>query len=138
MAFHGFSSSGQHGQPMAEINTTPLVDVMLVLLVVFMMTAPLFHQAVGIELPRTVATPDKPQDKVLHLTLARDGSVTLDGQAISQAALGVQLQAASAGNPGLQLQADQATPYQAVAAVMALAQHAGVNRIAFVTQPQAH
>lgn len=138
MAFHGFSSSGQHGQPMAEINTTPLVDVMLVLLVVFMITAPLFHQAVGIDLPRTVATQEKPPEKVLHLSLARDGSVTLDGKAISVAALSPQLQAASVGNPELQLQADQATPYQAVAAVMALAQQAGVNRIAFVTQPQAH
>jgi len=135
MAFHGFSSSGQLGQPMAEINTTPLVDVMLVLLVVFMITAPLFHQAVGIDLPRTVATQDKPNEKVLHLTLARDGSVSLDGQAISQAILSQQLKAASARNPELQLQADQATSYQAVAAVMALAQQAGVNRIAFVTQP---
>jgi biopolymer transport protein ExbD len=63
--------------------------------------------------------------------------VVLDGQAISQAALSATA-SASAGNPELQLQADQATPYQAVAAVMALAQQAGVNRIAFVTQPQSH
>jgi len=136
MAFNGFSSSGQLGQPMAEINTTPLVDVMLVLLVVFLITAPLFHQAIGIDLPKTVATPTVEHDKALHLSLARDGRLSLDGQGISQQALRLRLQADSAAKPELQLQADQATPYQAVAEVMALAQQAGVNRIVFVTQSQ--
>lgn len=137
MAFHGFSASGLHGQPMAEINTTPLVDVMLVLLVVFLITAPLFHQAIGIDLPKTAATRAAEQDKVLHLALQRDGSLSLDGQAISQQQLDSQLRNVRTSNPELQLQADQATPYQAVAAVMALAQQAGVNRIVFVTQPPA-
>ncbi|BBF84074.1 biopolymer transport protein ExbD [Aquitalea magnusonii] len=138
MAFNGFSTSSQLGQPMAEINTTPLVDVMLVLLVVFLITAPLFQQAIGIDLPRTVATQATAHPQVLQLTLARDGSLHLDGQGISQQALAQRLQADRAAKAELQLQADQATPYQAIAAVMALAQQAGVNRITFVTQPQTH
>jgi biopolymer transport protein ExbD len=122
---------------MAEINTTPLVDVMLVLLVIFIITAPLFHQAVQVDLPKvdTAKLEDKP--RVIHVAIDGAGQVFIDGAATAREALDTSF-AALAALPGpaaeLHLRADRGTRYERVTEVMAAAQNAGLVKIAFVTE----
>lgn len=134
MAFGSFDQGGGQ-QPMAEINTTPLVDVMLVLLVIFIITAPLFQQAVPIDLPKVDATrlEDKPQ--VIQVAIDAEGIVYWNGEPVHADALPARLEAARSGDPELHLRADRATRYERVAEVMAAAQRAGIVKIAFVTDP---
>lgn len=134
MAFGGFSEGGA-GQPMAEINTTPLVDVMLVLLVIFIITAPLFHQAVPIDLPKASAAPIDEKPEVIRLAVDAEGRIFWNGEAIHRDALEPRLAAAGARQPELHLRADRAVRYERVAEVMAAAQRAGLAKIAFVTEP---
>ena len=134
MAFGSFNESGS-SQPMAEINTTPLVDVMLVLLVIFIITAPLFHQAVPIDLPQVSSTrlDDKPE--VVQLAVDGEGRLFWNGEAIPRETLDARFAAASPRQPELHLRADRAVRYEKVADVMAAAQRAGLSKIAFVTEP---
>ena len=134
MAFGSFESGGTT-QPMAEINTTPLVDVMLVLLVIFIITAPLFHQAVPIDLPRVDST--KLDDKPIVVSLALDGQggLFLDGVPASREGVHARLVELAPSQPELHLRADRVTPYEKVADILAVAQRAGVMKIAFVTEP---
>lgn len=134
MSFGSFGEGGG-GAPMADINTTPLVDVMLVLLVIFIITAPLFHQAIPIDLPQVSATKldDKPQ--VIQLAIDAAGIVYWNGEAIHRASLDERFQAASPQQPELHLRADRESRYAVVAEVMGAAQHAGIAKIAFVTEP---
>jgi biopolymer transport protein ExbD len=139
MAFNSFDS-GRGMQPMSEINTTPLVDVMLVLLVIFIITAPLFHQAVPVDLPRVDSSKlvDKPE--VVQLAIDAEGRVFVDGKGVDLAALGAAF--ADRVKPGgllpeLHLRADRGTRYERVTAVLAAAQKAGLTKIAFVTGSEA-
>lgn len=134
MAFGSFEQGGG-GQPMAEINTTPLVDVMLVLLVIFIITAPLFHQAVPIDLPQVSATKIDEKPEVIQLAIDADGGLFWNGEAISRALLDERLVSAGGRQPELHLRADRKVAYEKVADVMAAAQRANVVKIAFVTQP---
>jgi biopolymer transport protein ExbD len=136
MAFHYNDSPVSSSQPMAEINMIPLVDIMLVLLVIFIITAPLFHQALPIDLPRVAASPLEEQPRTIQLALDAEGVLLLDGETIGMEVLGARL-AAMAGDAGpeLRLRADRATRYERLAEVMAVAQQAGIARIAFVTDP---
>ena len=135
MAFGGFEQ--ESGQPMAEINTTPLVDVMLVLLVIFMVTAPLFTHAVKIDLPQAQSqlNPDKPETIAVAIDAA--GKIYWNDQPIEEAALFERFQRAANMNPQpeLHLRADRDTRYQVLAGVMADAQRAGLRKIGFVTDP---
>src|SRR5512135_45442 len=105
MAFGSFETGNGH-QPMAEINTTPLVDVMLVLLVIFIITAPLFHQAVAIDLPKVDSSKLEEKPQVIQLAIDGDGQVFWNGEAIHRDVLPLRFQAASATNPELHLRAD--------------------------------
>ena len=136
MSFGGFNEGG-NTQPMAEINTTPLVDVMLVLLVIFIITAPLFQQAVPINLPRVSSTKldDKPQ--TIQLALDAAGALHLDGAPATRAAVEARFAAASPGQPELHLRADRATRYEQIADILAAAQRAGIAKIAFLTEAPA-
>ena len=122
--------------PMNEINTTPLVDVMLVLLVIFIITAPLFHQAVPVDLPRVDSSKLDDRPRVLKVAIDREGAVFLDAERVEVSHLGAALAArAVAGSPApeLHLSADRSTRYERVTEVMAAAQRAGLTKIAFVT-----
>jgi biopolymer transport protein TolR len=127
--------------PMSDINMTPLIDVMLVLLVIFMITAPLMASRLKLDLPKAEgATPgDNPQ--TLSLALGPAGELTLADRDITEAALREQAQQAAQRNPGteVQLRADEKVPYGRVAQLIGLLQSAGLNRIGFITAgvPQA-
>jgi biopolymer transport protein ExbD len=133
MSFGGFDEGGKTA-PMAEINTTPLVDVMLVLLVIFIITAPLFQQAVPIDLPRVDSTKIDDKPKTIQLALDAAGALHLDGAPASRERVEAHFAAAAAGNPELHLRADRATRYEKVADILAAAQRAGIVKIAFVTE----
>ncbi len=134
MAFGSFEEGGS-GQPMAEINTTPLVDVMLVLLVIFIITAPLFHQAVPIDLPQVSATRIDDKPEVIQFAIDAEGGLYWNGEPLPRAGLGERFAAASARQPELHLRADRKVAYEHVADVMAAAQQNGIVKIAFVTEP---
>jgi len=122
--------------PMADINMTPLIDVMLVLLVIFIITAPLMVSAVKVDLPRTSA-PAAPEAAAPTLAVAidKDGTVYVRDQALAGELLEQALRAA-AQNPDteVQLRADRAVPYGHVVEFMALANRAGLSRVGFVAQ----
>jgi biopolymer transport protein ExbD len=138
MAFGGFSKTGE-ATPMAEINMVPLIDVMLVLLVIFIITAPLLTHAVKIELPRASSTPNVAQPENIQLAIKANGEVYWNGQRIDEAQIASRM-AASARldpQPEIHLRADRTTPYQEVARVMSAAAKAGLTKIGFVTDPSA-
>jgi len=131
-----FGSFGEGGNaPMVDINTTPLVDVMLVLLVIFIITAPLFHQAIPVDLPRVSSTNLEDKPEVIQLAINADGIAYWNGEAVHRGVLDARFAAASARQPELHLRADREVRYEAVADVMAAAQRNGIVKIAFVTQP---
>ena len=119
----------------STINTTPLVDVMLVLLVIFIITAPLFHQAVPIDLPQVTATKLEDKPEVIQLAIDVDGKIFWNGEAIDRTELDTRLAAASPRQPELHLRADRKVIYEKVADVMAAAQRASIVKIAFLTEP---
>jgi len=125
-------------QPMAEINMTPLIDVMLVLLVIFMITAPMMTARLPLDLPKADApAAPEPVTAPLALALAADGQTYLGDSRVLAEALESALMTAARQNPGreVHLRADRNVPYGRVAAVIALLQKAGLSRIAFVTEP---
>ena len=137
MPFGGFERHGGNRQPMSEINVTPLVDVMLVLLVIFIITAPLLSYAIKIELPNDVAPAAEATPATVKLTLDANGQIFWDAAAVDDDTLRTRL--ADAGRlaqpPELHLRADKATRYERIAFVLSSAQQAGVTRIGFVTEP---
>jgi biopolymer transport protein ExbD len=136
MAFSSFNTS-RSMPPMAEINTTPLVDVMLVLLVIFIITAPLFHQAVPIDLPKVDSSKLDEKPKVVQLAIDGQGAIFVDGAATPRESLSAALKGrVLPGQPApeLHLRGDRATRYERVTEVMAAAQKAGITKIAFVTE----
>ena len=136
MAFGSFDEGGS-GQPMAEINTTPLVDVMLVLLVIFIITAPLFHQAVPVDLPKVDATKLDDRPRVVSVAIDDQGRIFVDADEVARDSVGVRLAALAQElrDPELHLRADRGVRYERVTEVLAAAQRAGIVKIAFVTEP---
>jgi biopolymer transport protein TolR len=124
-------------QPMGEINMTPLIDVMLVLLVIFMVTAPLMTSSLRLELPKADAATPSETPSFVSVALTADGALFLGEERLDDADFDARLAAAAQRQPGLevQLRADQAVPYGRVAALIGRLQKAGLNRIAFVAQP---
>ncbi len=138
MSFGGFDP-GSQPQPMAEINTTPLVDVMLVLLVVFMITAPLLTHALRVDLPPASAPVAAEQPETIRITIDADGVVHWNDEALDGLeALDARLSEAASTQPQpeLHLRAERATRYERVAAVISSAQRAGLVRIGLVTDPR--
>lgn len=130
-----FGNSSQDDSMMSEINVTPLVDVMLVLLVVFIVTAPLLApQSLKITLPKTAAVAQETQKPVARMTIDARGKIELDNQELSDVQLSETLkQRATDALFQLQIEADKSVPYGRVAELMALAQRSGVSKLSFVT-----
>ena len=139
MAFGGFDQSGAGGRPMAEINMIPLIDVMLVLLVIFIITAPLLTHAVKIDLPKAASEPNLTRPDHISLSIDASSHLFWNGEAVDRTTLRGRLGAASSlePQPELHIRADHTTQYQAIAEVMADAARAGVTRIGFVSDPNA-
>ncbi|MDQ7988335.1 MAG: biopolymer transporter ExbD [Candidatus Dactylopiibacterium sp.] len=141
MAFGGFNKDG-NAAPMAEINMVPLIDVMLVLLVIFILTAPLLTHAVKVELPRTSNEENRVQAERIEIALTPDSAIFWNGEKVDEAGMEARFQAAGqavtdpAGAPEIHLRADKTTPYEIVAKVMGAASRAKLSKIAFVTQPE--
>ncbi|MBK1662791.1 biopolymer transporter ExbD [Paracraurococcus ruber] len=126
-------------RPVAEINVTPLVDVMLVLLVIFMVTAPMLTTGIGVDLPRSAAARLAPPEPPLELGLTREGGLFLGKEPIAEPALGPRLAEEHARAPerALHLRADRGIEYGEVLRVMGLVQQAGISRVALVSRPDA-
>ncbi len=126
-------------EPMSEINVTPMVDVMLVLLVIFMLTAPLMASSIKLDLPKTDAAKASEAPKFVTLVVDKTGQTFLNDQPIALDALKTSLTQTAVKTPDteVQLRADEAVPYGKVVEVMGVAQKAGLNRIGFVADPPA-
>ena len=136
MAFGRFDQ-GERGRPMAEINMIPLIDVMLVLLVIFIITAPLLTHAVRLDLPNASSRPNLVPPLRIEIAIDRAGQVHWNGEPVDRASVRAHMAEAGAQTPvpEIQLRADRTTPYQALAHVLADAASAGLNRIGFVSEP---
>ena len=121
----------------AQINITPLVDVMLVLLVIFMVTAPMMQQGIGVELPRVAAKPLNSEVEQLNVVISRDGGVQLNNAPLRVDELNQKLTALVQSQPDCKvaLRADKNVPYGQLAEVMAAIRNAGVKKIGLVTEP---
>ncbi len=130
------TKSGSDDGLMAELNVTPLVDVMLVLLVIFIVTAPLIvPQSMKVTLPKTQAVAQQDQAKNAQLVVEASGQLTYQGKTINDQQLASELkQQSSTPQFQLQISADKAVPYGRVAEIMAMAQANGVTKLSFVSQ----
>jgi len=131
-----FKTQSENEAAMSEINVTPLVDVMLVLVIILLITAPLLTQSVHVTLPKTTETTANLTEQPLQLSIDAQGGITLNQQPIeNQVALEAALKSELKKNQevALHLYADQNVVYKKVAEVMAAVQHAGIAKIAFVT-----
>ncbi|WP_150048071.1 MULTISPECIES: ExbD/TolR family protein [Methylomonas] len=128
----------EEGGELSEINVTPLVDVMLVLLIVFIVTAPLLTQVVKVKLPKTEQTEPTPDKHVAILAVTASGEAELDGKAVPLEALEGELKTLQQIDPdiSIQLQADRGAIFDSVAKVMASAQRSGIGKLSFVTVEQ--
>jgi biopolymer transport protein ExbD len=122
---------------MSEINMTPLVDVMLVLLIIFIITIPVINHAVKIDLPRAAASQSDIKPEHISLGLDADGAITWNGAPLAADDLQSRMAEAAAlqPQPELHLRADRKTPYEKVAQIMAAAQTSGLGKIGFITDP---
>lgn len=131
------SAGGNSGGPMSEINVTPLVDVMLVLLIIFMITAPLMSHSITVELP--VADPHAPEDVLktppLDLAVKQDGKLYFNDHLMTSAELRAQfaVNAQKVPQPELQIRADKGTEFKIVRAVISLAKDQGMVHVGFMT-----
>ncbi len=125
-------------EPMSDINVTPMVDVMLVLVAIFIITAPLLASTIRLDLPRTDAARVTATSRFVVLVVDKSGQVFLDDKPVLPAELARRLEEAASQNPDteVQLRADEAVPYGKVVEVMGVAQKAGLYRIGFVAEPK--
>jgi len=119
---------------MSEINVTPLVDVMLVLLIIFMVTAPLLQQGIDVNLPKAKGK-DMPPEERVALVIKRDMKVYMNDSLVSLEDLRRKLQAMSKTNPNVFLKADKDVPYGFVVEVMGEIKEAGIEKLGMVTEP---
>ena len=136
MAFGGFSK-GNAPAPLAEINMVPLIDVMLVLLVIFIITAPLLTHAVKVDLPKASSQANQTQPDNVQLAIDAAGIVHWNGEILDRSGWRSRMDAAAAQQPQpeVHIRADGAVAYRRVAEVMADAAKAGLTRIGFITDP---
>jgi biopolymer transport protein ExbD len=137
MAFGSFNSGGNTA-PMAEINVIPLVDIMLVLLVIFIITAPLLTHAVKIDLPHADSSVNVLRVDNVQIAIDATGAIHWNGSVVDRDALVAHMQAAGAqaSTPELHIHADRDARYETIAMVMSEAAKAGLPKIGFVTDPR--
>lgn len=131
-----FSTQDDEGGVLSEINITPLVDVMLVLLVAFVITIPVLSNAIHVNLPKTVTTTPPEEQKAVTVTVDDAGRIYLNSAEVAKADLEQALRSLKAANPNLalHLRADERVPYGPVAKVMAAFEHVGIVRVSVLTE----
>ena len=132
-----FGTQDDTDEVMNEINMTPLVDVMLVLLIVFIITVPVMKNAVNIDLPRAASARQDPKPQTVRLSVDAQGSYYWNDTRMAEANLEPMLRAEAARNPQpeLHIRGDKSVRYEKVAQAMAAAQRAGLRKIGFITEP---
>jgi biopolymer transport protein TolR len=132
-----FDQGPSANEAISQINVTPLVDVMLVLLIIFMVTAPILHQGVPVDLPKVAAGPLRGQEEQLVVNVARGGRLYLNDTAMTVEQLTAKLRAIGAARPDRQLyvRADRAVAYGEVMRIMGAVRDAGLVRVGLVTEP---
>lgn len=137
MAFGGFNQQGGTPQ-MSEINMVPLIDVMLVLLIVFMITAPLLTHSVKIDLPKASSQATNQKPETVTLAMDGDGKLYWNDQPVERSEIPARLDEAAKQDPQpeLHLRADRDTRYEVLATIMAEARNAGIAKMGFITVPQ--
>lgn len=137
MSFGGFNDN-QHPAPMADINVTPMVDVMLVLLVIFIISAPLFTHALKLDLPTAASSPAPEKPATVSVAIDAAGKLYWQDQPVDKTTLNLRLAEAASRQPQpeVQLRADKSTRYEIIADVMSAAQSNGLGKIGFVTDPK--
>jgi len=138
MAMNVGTADGDDDEVMSTINTTPLVDVMLVLLIIFLVTIPAMHHAVKIDLPHASSQPQDEKPAHVNIAIKADGTTLWDDQPIDEATLNARIAQASQQNPQpeIHLRADRQVAYEKVADLMSAAQAGGLTKIGFVTEPK--
>ncbi|KAF1072861.1 MULTISPECIES: ExbD/TolR family protein [Variovorax] len=134
-----FGTQDEPDEVMNEINMTPLVDVMLVLLIIFIITVPVMKHAVNIDLPRATSEPEQPKPENILFSVTAEGDYYWNDQKISDSELPTRLaaEAAKEPQPELHIRGDKAVRYERVAKAMSEAREAGVRKIGFITEPDA-
>ncbi|VTU16150.1 Biopolymer transport protein ExbD [Variovorax sp. SRS16] len=132
-----FGTQDEPDEVMNEINMTPLVDVMLVLLIIFIITVPVMKHAVNIDLPRATSEPEQAKPQNILFSVTADGSYYWNDQKIADADLEPRLatEAAKDPQPELHIRGDKAVRYERVAQAMSAAREAGLRKIGFITEP---
>jgi biopolymer transport protein ExbD len=133
-----FGTQDDQDEVMNEINMTPMVDVMLVLLIIFIITVPVMKHAVNIDLPKASNVPQDAKPETIRLSVDAAGDYFWNESKVTEEAMLLQLKAAATQNPQpeLHIRGDKAVRYERVATAMAAAQQAGVRKIGFVTEPK--
>ena len=133
-----FGTQDDTDEVMNEINMTPLVDVMLVLLIIFIISVPVLQHSVNVELPRASNTQEVIKPQTIRLSVDAQGSYFINEAQVSDEQLVQTLQAAAAQNPQpeLHIRGDKAVRYERVAQAMSAAQQAGLHKIGFITEPK--
>ena len=134
-----FGTQDEPDEVMNEINMTPLVDVMLVLLIIFIITVPVMKHAVNIDLPRATSEPEQPKPQNILFSITANGEYYWNEQKIDDAELPARLAAEAAKDPQpeLHIRGDKEVRYERVAKAMSEAREAGVRKIGFITEPEA-
>ena len=129
---------GGQERPMSEINTTPLVDVMLVLLIIFLITIPVITQSVKVELPKAANIPTQTKPENINIAVDREGNVFWNTMLVpTQDALLERIKAVAVMNPQpeIHVRGDRATAYEHIGRVIVLAQRGGIQKVGFITEP---
>ncbi|NMM10342.1 MAG: biopolymer transporter ExbD [Polaromonas sp.] len=133
-----FGTQEDTDEVMNEINMTPMVDVMLVLLIIFIITVPVMKNSVNIELPRATSETQKVKPETILLSVDAEGRYFLNETRVTEEDLVPRLKVAAAQNPqpDLHIRGDKSVRYERVAQAMAAAQQAGLHKIGFITEPK--
>jgi biopolymer transport protein ExbD len=134
----GSSDSDIEDKPMSEINTTPLVDVMLVMLIIFLITIPVITQSVKVDLPKAANIPTATKPENINIAVDKDGNVYWNTSLVpTQDALLDRLKSVAVldPQPEVHVRGDRATAYEHIGRVMVLSQRAGILKIGFITEP---
>jgi biopolymer transport protein ExbD len=133
-----FGTQDETDEVMNEINMTPFVDVMLVLLIIFIITVPVMKHAVNVDLPRASSERELVKPETVRLSVQADGTYYWNESKVTDEALPTLLQTEAAKNPqpDLHIRGDKAVRYERVAQALAAAQQAGIRKIGFITEPK--